>query len=140
MTEDLLQATVSVRGILFTQQGDVLIMQRATDGDWELPGGRLSQGEAVVAGLQRELYEETHFEIDVEDLIHANAWCNSAGDDRFAVYYRCSTDQRSVTLSDEHTDATWLPVPEATAQLSPPQATAVRRAAQQLDIQVLNDV
>lgn len=32
MTEDLLHATISVRGVLFSEDDDVLILKRSSDG------------------------------------------------------------------------------------------------------------
>lgn len=43
--DDLLCATVSVRGVIQNIHGQVLIVQRSSDHNWELPGGRLGQGE-----------------------------------------------------------------------------------------------
>ncbi|GAB3673208.1 NUDIX hydrolase [Halopiger thermotolerans] len=127
MTEELLTATVSVRGVVFSND-DVLILQRSTDHEWELPGGRLGPDEPVVSGLRRELREETLLEVDVVDIVHATAWRNDENDGRFAVYYLCRTDRRPVRLSEEHADSKWVSSAEATTTLAKSNATAVRRA------------
>jgi len=36
MTEDLLHATVSVRGVILNSRGKVLTLQRTSDHEWEL--------------------------------------------------------------------------------------------------------
>jgi len=55
-----------VAGALFDATGRVLIAQRPAGkhmaGGWEFPGGKLEQGEARFAGLQRELREELGIE------------------------------------------------------------------------------
>lgn len=90
MAEKLLQATVSVRGIILDGGGQTLVVRRSSDGAWEFPGGRLGPQEGVEPGLQREIEEETTLNIDVGEIFHANAWQNNREDGRFAVYYRCS--------------------------------------------------
>lgn len=127
MTEELLTATVSARGVVFSND-DILILRRSTDHEWELPGGRLGPDESVVSGLRRELREETLLEVDVVDIVHATAWRNDDNNGRFAVYYLCHTDHRPVQLSEEHSDSKWVPFAEATTTLTKSHATAVRRA------------
>lgn len=128
MTDELLRATVSVRGVLITARDETLVVRRSSDGEWELPGGRLGPEEDVEAGLKREMNEETSFDVRVEDTVHANAWQNDDDDGRFAVYYRCRTDDWQVRLSEEHDASRWVTYGEASALLPAPQATAVRRA------------
>ena len=128
MTEALLHATVSVRGVLLTDRGETLIVKRSSDGEWELPGGRIGPEEDVVPCLHREMDEETSLAIDVEDTVHANSWQNDDDDGRFAVYYRCRTDERAVQLSEEHEEYLWVPYSQATTLLPEDQATAVRNA------------
>ncbi|WP_224270131.1 NUDIX hydrolase [Haloprofundus salinisoli] len=125
MTEEPLRATVSLRGVLFGPEGEVLVVRRASDGGWELPGGRLGAGEPVVEGLHREIEEETSIEPDVEEPVHTHAWLNDAGLGRFAVYYYCTVEGKSVSLSPEHTDYDWIVVETATERLSETQSEAV---------------
>lgn len=136
MTETLLEATVSVRGVVVTPRDETLVVERSSDGEWELPGGRLGQQEDVVPALRREMDEETSLEVEVGDTVHANAWRNDDDDGRFAVYYRCRTDEREVQLSEEHDDYRWVPYAEAQRLLPEPQATAVRRGRPEEDAAV----
>jgi 8-oxo-dGTP pyrophosphatase MutT (NUDIX family) len=108
MIDDLLCATVSARGVIPDTTERVLLVQRRTDGNWELPGGRLSRGEAPGAGLRREINEETGLSVTIVDVLKANSWVNSAGEDRFAVHYRCEPTDEPVELSDEHVDSEWV--------------------------------
>ncbi|MBV9729828.1 MAG: NUDIX domain-containing protein, partial [Pseudonocardiales bacterium] len=39
--------------------GEVLLVRRADDGYWELPGGRIEIGESASAAVIREVAEET---------------------------------------------------------------------------------
>lgn len=129
MTERLLRATVSQRGVVFGPGGDVLLVRRSTDEAWELPGGRLGEDESARAGVRREIAEETALEPVVGKPIHACSWRNDDEDGRFAVYYRCRSDTVDVTLSEEHVAHEWVSPAEARVRLSDPQGTAVRNAA-----------
>ncbi|MFD1597942.1 NUDIX hydrolase [Halobellus rarus] len=133
MTEDHLQATISLRGVLFAPCGRVLVVRRASDGGWELPGGRLGTHEDAPAGVRREIAEETGIDARIGRPIHAVSWRNEGDRGRFAVYYWCEAtgdlDVRNgddpVTLSHEHTDYAWLPPESATDRLSDAQERAV---------------
>ncbi|ELZ44904.1 Mut/nudix family protein [Halorubrum coriense DSM 10284] len=119
---------MSVRGVILDTRGRVLIVKRATDHEWELPGGRLSRDEPPQQGLHREVREETALSVEIEDVVKANSWVNTAGDGRFAVHYRCYTKTQTVELSPEHVDSAWILPERTTEQLCEPQAAAVMAA------------
>lgn len=128
MTAEPLRATISLRGVVFGPDDDVLILRRASDGEWELPGGRLGSDEDTLLGLRREVEEETGLDAAVDGPVHTFAWRNDRNNGRFAVYYRCVAGGVSISLSGEHTDFEWLSPRAATDRLSDPQAEAVTRA------------
>ena len=143
MTDVHLEATVSLRGVVFAPCGDVLVVRRASDGGWELPGGRLAPDEAAVAGVHREIVEETGLDTDVGRPVHAVSWRNAADEGRFAVYYWCAPGDAidldldagadPVELSHEHADHAWLRPETAPGWLSDPQEHAVSAAAEVYD-------
>lgn len=128
MTDTPLRATVTQRGVIVTPTEQVLIVQRASDGGWELPGGRLDRREATHEGLARELREETSLAPQIVTPVDTVAWVNDDGDGRFGVYYYCRGTRQEVSLSPEHDAAAWEPVEAATARLSKPQTAAVETA------------
>lgn len=128
MEEQFLRATISIRGVVCRDDETVLTLRRASDGGWELPGGRIQRSEPVEECLRREIAEESGLAVTVHRPVKAITWQNDAGEDRFAVYYRCATDDDDVTLSGEHTDAEWLSEAAACQRLSDPQAMATERA------------
>jgi 8-oxo-dGTP pyrophosphatase MutT (NUDIX family) len=128
MTEIPLRATITQRGVVVTPDEHVLVVQRSSDGGWELPGGRLDREEDAVAGLTRELREETGLDPEVVTPVHTIAWRNDDGNGRFGVYYYCRGPRRDVSLSAEHDGADWRPVDAAGARLSDPQTAAVEAA------------
>ena len=60
--------TEVVAGILLDSQGRYLLGQRPAGkpyaGYWEVPGGKIEQGESAFAALKRELQEELGIDID----------------------------------------------------------------------------
>jgi len=63
----------------------VLLVRRAFppfQGFWDIPGGFLEEGEDPVAGLRRELREETGLEIEPEDFL--GIWIDRYGGDSTA--------------------------------------------------------
>ena len=131
MTENLHCATVSVRGVIFSPDGQLLLLQRPSDRQWELPGGRLASSEHPIAGLNREICEETGLSVTIDALCCADSWTNDADQDRFAVCYACRSESTAVSPSDEHVTARWVSLDEATTLLSGHQRTAVAVAIKQ---------
>jgi 8-oxo-dGTP diphosphatase len=62
---------VGVGGVVIAD-GRTLLIRRGSaplQGEWSIPGGMLELGEPIVAGVRRELAEETGLEVRVLDLI-----------------------------------------------------------------------
>lgn len=65
---------LSVRVFLTNDEGKILILKRSTDsktnpGKWELPGGKVDQGESFDQALIREVHEETQLKISLEHVV-----------------------------------------------------------------------
>lgn len=54
---------------LVETDGAILLMQRADNGHWGLPGGHVEPGESVTEATVREVLEETGFQVEVGRLI-----------------------------------------------------------------------
>jgi 8-oxo-dGTP diphosphatase len=64
--------TLGVAAVVFDDAGRILLIERGRppgEGLWTLPGGRLEPGEALVAGVAREVREETNLEVEVGPLV-----------------------------------------------------------------------
>jgi 8-oxo-dGTP diphosphatase len=65
---------LAVRALLTDADGKILILKRATDsktnpGKWELPGGKVDQGESFDKALIREVLEETSLKIALDHVV-----------------------------------------------------------------------
>jgi len=56
-------------GVAVTDRDRILLVRRADDGTWCLPGGRLEFGESVSDGARREFAEETGRSVDLTGLL-----------------------------------------------------------------------
>lgn len=106
----------------------ILVVRCASEGCWELPGGRLDEDERPRDGLRREIREETGIDPMIDEPVSTHAWRNDRDEGRFAVYYHCECSTRTVSLSHEHDNFRWCDPHRARALLSDPQGRAVDRA------------
>lgn len=61
---------IGVTGVIFNDQHEVLLVKHSYRRvSWSLPGGYLQANEHPKKGLKREIYEETHFKVQVEKII-----------------------------------------------------------------------
>ena len=60
---------VAAFGAVFDGQGRVLLMQRADNRLWALPGGMVEVGETAAQAAEREIWEETGVRVRAERLI-----------------------------------------------------------------------
>lgn len=68
---------LAVRAIITDDDGKILILKRSVDsktnpGKWELPGGKVDQGEPFDQALIREVEEETNLKISLDTVIGAS--------------------------------------------------------------------
>jgi ADP-ribose pyrophosphatase YjhB (NUDIX family) len=64
-----LYLTVSAVARRTTPDAKILLMQRADNGHWGLPGGHVEPGESVADAAVREVFEETGCTVEVKRLI-----------------------------------------------------------------------
>jgi 8-oxo-dGTP diphosphatase len=111
--------TPSAFAIVRDDANRVLLVRRADDGRWELPGGRVDLGETAVAAAERETAEESGVTVKVTHL--AGLYCDpghvivnpATGEVRqqFAVcFHALAVAGQPVPDRYETRDAAWLPV------------------------------
>jgi 8-oxo-dGTP pyrophosphatase MutT (NUDIX family) len=59
----------STAGVTAVRDGRILLVRRADDGTWCLPGGRVEFGESIVACAEREFLEETGYTVEVTGFV-----------------------------------------------------------------------
>jgi 8-oxo-dGTP pyrophosphatase MutT (NUDIX family) len=104
---------VSVKGVAVGTRRRVLLLENER-GEWELPGGRLETGgpggaagdDSPEHALEREIREETGWEVRAGPLIEGGTWIYEPIPGRrvLVITYGCTvlTPQRVPVLSHEH--------------------------------------
>lgn len=107
--------TVGVCAVVRRASGEVLLIRTAKAG-WELPGGRVEQGEELHAALRREVLEETGYTVSqVGDL--AGVYAHPATDTVLLVFRAEVLQETRANAEDEDAlECAWL-APEQALQL-----------------------
>ena len=90
---------MQVAKVIIISDDRVLMLKRSNyvdkySGEWDLPGGHIKVGEELVAGMKREVKEET--DLDIENPIFIEKIDN-------LDFYYCSYDDKPIKISHEHT-------------------------------------
>lgn len=102
-----LYAQIVQTAVLINNSNCSLIL-RTPEGKWQLPGGRLNEGEVWDAGLRREIQEETGItDVDIVSILMTDNW-EFRGVQMYGVYFLCRTMSQDVRISSEHTDYRWV--------------------------------
>ncbi|GAA0480249.1 NUDIX domain-containing protein [Streptomyces stramineus] len=97
---------VSIKGVALDSQGRALLLRNERD-EWELPGGRLEPGDpSPEAALEREVAEETGWQVTVTAADLLDVWIYEPMPGRRVVIitYGCTvlTPDSEPVLSHEH--------------------------------------
>jgi len=93
---------VSVKGVLLTPDGDVVLLLNERD-EWELPGGRIELGESSIECLAREIREELDLQVSVGMPLDTYLFEVIPGKHVFIATYRCTlTGPYAPVVSHEH--------------------------------------
>jgi 8-oxo-dGTP pyrophosphatase MutT (NUDIX family) len=104
----------SIKGVLIIE-GQVVLLRNSRQ-EWELPGGRLENGENHSATLTREFAEELSVNVLVERAIDSYLFEVIPGRQVFIVTYGCTLiGDFQPTVSDEHLDHCLWPVDQLSA-------------------------
>lgn len=105
---------VGVGGVVISN-GRVLLVRRGApplEGEWSIPGGLLEVGETLIAGVRRELLEETAVEVRVVELIEVferiNLDVSGKARHHFVVLdYLCEPLSGEASAGSDVTDVAW---------------------------------
>ena len=106
---------LTVRGLL-KKNGKFLILKRHPNSTtnpncWELPGGKVDEGEDFDVALVRELKEETNLDIKIGNLVGA-VQEDFPHKRTIAVVMNVEFISGSIEISDEHVDWKWISIDE----------------------------
>lgn len=59
--------TVAATALITNDEGMVLMVRHPRRG-WELPGGKIEEGESIIDGLKREILEEAGVQVEIDTL------------------------------------------------------------------------
>ena len=99
----------SIKGVLLLN-GRVLLVKNPRD-EWELPGGRIEEGEDHARTLSREFAEELAVDVAIADEIDSYLFEVIPGRRVFIITYGCTlSGDFTPKISDEHTEHCLWPV------------------------------
>ena len=105
---------VAASGIVFNDQGEILLQRRADNGWWGLPSGYVDAGESVSQAAVREIWEETGIHTRIKRLVglYSDPQHNviSAYPDGSLIHFvilafECEYLSGDLRISEESTDA-----------------------------------
>jgi 8-oxo-dGTP diphosphatase len=103
---------VGQKAVIFNDQDEILFLRRSEKvgraGGWDFPGGRLEH-EQPVAGLKREIWEETQLTVqEIQPIGVVVREPREPDQNLLVIGYMANWQSGEVTLSWEHTAFQWL--------------------------------
>jgi 8-oxo-dGTP diphosphatase len=113
--------SVSVAAVITDDHDRVLVIQRRDNGAWQLPGGVLELDESPLAGVRREVREETNVEVEPQRLtgIYKNMTIGVV-----ALVFRARLIAGAPAETEESAAVAWWTAEQVAADMS--EAFAVR--------------
>jgi len=104
-------ALIGQKALIFNKQGKILLLRRSAktpaSGRLDFVGGGLDRGEDPLAGIRREIKEETGLRISKVQPIVATS--HFEGDDFIIlIFYKVNVAASRVKLSWEHDEFRWV--------------------------------
>ncbi len=115
---------------VFDDQGRILLVRRADDGLWAMPGGGLDVGETAAQGACREAWEETGIKVRATALagVYDSRFCGTRSTwQLYQFVFVCEPVGGELTPSHETTDVRWYD-PDDLPPLSPGHAARIAGA------------
>ncbi len=104
--------------IVESEDNQVLILHDIK-GKWDVPGGRLNNGESWEQGLARELQEETGIkDFTLKSVMGVENWVNQdINRATYGVFFHVKTPVKAIDLCDDHNDFRWIVNEEQVSKL-----------------------
>lgn len=109
---------VGAKGLISRPDGKVLIVREGSLydegtelGNFDVVGGRIEPEEQILEGLKREIAEESGLMVQVGQLLGVTENFPVIKGEKvhiIRVYYVCTTEDATVTLSQDHDSFEWI--------------------------------
>jgi len=109
---------LGVKGLI--KRNDMFLVLIKPNGESDLPGGRVEDGEGFEDSLYREILEETALEVEILGPVSTWEFVKSTGMQVKGVTYNCRYVRGNVILSHEHSDYFWTNQEKVTQYLDQP--------------------
>lgn len=116
------------KAFVLNEQKEILILKRAKgevyEQNWDVPGGKVEEGDTLLRGLTREIEEECGLELKRVILLLSSSRFNGNAKDSPIVIrniYLALADGE-VEISDEHSEFKWIKPQELSNYNFPPDA------------------
>jgi len=116
-TDNLMLHSVVVGCLVFNASRDVLLIRHHKRG-WEIPQGRVEQGENLIAALHREVVEESGVEIELGPMVAV--WSKLSPPCALIVTFLGRHVSGVLAPTGEIAEACWLSPGEALARVESP--------------------
>ena len=116
---------IGIFAIIFDEKDRVLLCHRRDYDLWNLPGGRLEEGESPQQGIIREVKEETGLIIETE---HLSGVYYKPENNEIVFSFVCKIIDGEITLTDEADQIDYLDINNFPQNVSPKQKERVKDA------------
>lgn len=118
--------------IVTNERGEILMQRRVDNNYWALPGGTMHFGETIVQTAEREVREETGFDVCVDGIVgtfsdprHIIEYSNGEVRQQFNICFHASLLGGELHSSNESKEVRWIP-PEDLKDLEIHHTTRLR--------------
>jgi 8-oxo-dGTP pyrophosphatase MutT (NUDIX family) len=111
---------------------EVLLVHRASYGDWTFPKGKCDPGESDEACAVREVEEETGLACALGDELPSTFYTDARGRPKRVRYWRLDVVGGALAFDHEVDTGRWMPLDEAEGLLTYERDLAVLRALDEL--------
>jgi len=124
---------IGVFGIIFDENGRILLCHRTDCDLWNLPGGGLEEGEVPWYGAIREVKEETGLEVKIKKL---SGVYSKPDQNEIAFAFICDVIGGKMTLNNEADKIEYFELDKIPSNISPKQIERIKDAIENIEVSI----